>query len=882
MAQTALVAGWDFQTTTNGGTAAVVATSAPVNAKSVYLAGFGPQAGTAAIYLDGTNGSSAWVTTLTSNETNGVTGSGNTVNVGTTGFSPTSTSPAALGFVAAGPSAGPYAANGKAIVFALSMTNFKTLSITYANYRSGTGFASQLWEYATSPTGPWLPVTGTVATSTITTTSTPALPAASSFGLVTVPTFSGLDNVTTAYFRITFSGATGNAGTTRLDNIQFNATPTLYYSKPSGDLSLAASYASNSDGTGVSPNDLNGSGVGATYQLAGRGTNGYLLTSDVSIGTALYIQGGITLDLGGKTLTVGTLNTTGTLTGSNTSSLVINTAAPTLLFASGKEQLLNFTLGSGATVTLASALNITSSASGVGVVTLGAGSTLNTGGYLVLNSTLSGTAQIAALGAGAAINGNATAERYLSDKRAWRLITPSVYSTQSINNSWQEGAASSGQADPHPGYGTYMIGGSTANGYDYAGISGSLLAYNGTAFNSVPNTITKVLSTEPGYFLFSTGSRSINPSTDHSSTVLRSNGIVVTGTQTANIAASGYTLVGNPYPAPVDFANVTKSGTVADQFYTWDATIGTYGAYVLIYKSGATYATTNNSSTLNNIVPAGAAIFANTNGTAGTLTINESSKATGTLTGPFNNFSTSIAAATHDLRVNLTDAGSNTVDAAIASFAPGYSNQVDNSDALKLSNFYENISLARSGKLLVLERRSDIVSKDTIFIQLSGVKAITYKLQINPNDFNAPSGMTAYLEDAFLHTSTKLDLGNISTIAFSTTADSTSYKNRFQITFAAASPTTAAISKISHVGASVVAYPNPAVQKQINLSFDGLPAGSYNITVMNNFGQVMQKSNMAYNGTTTNKLLSADYSTGMYTVNIQSVGYNQSIKVIVP
>jgi hypothetical protein len=139
--------------------------------------------------------------------------------------------------------------------------------------------------------------------------------------------------------------------------------------------------------------------------------------------------------------------------------------------------------------------------------------------------------------------------------------------------------------------------------------------------------------------------------------------------------------------------------------------------------------------------------------------------------------------------------------------------------------------------------------------------------------------MTASLVDAYLHTSTILDLTHMSNIPFNASADTASYKNRFKITF---SPTLNTVMiKTPVEGARIIAYPNPATGKQINLTFDGMPLGSYNITVSNTFGQIMQKSSMVYNGSTSSKTLSADYTTGVYTVNIQSASYNQAIKVIV-
>ena len=70
-----LIAGWDFQTTTTGGTAAAVSPATP----KVYNANFG--SGT--IYFDGTNNSSSWfvpVTGSTNTELNSF--GGTAVNAG--------------------------------------------------------------------------------------------------------------------------------------------------------------------------------------------------------------------------------------------------------------------------------------------------------------------------------------------------------------------------------------------------------------------------------------------------------------------------------------------------------------------------------------------------------------------------------------------------------------------------------------------------------------------------------------------------------------------------------------------------------------------------------------------------------------------------------
>lgn len=195
-----LVAGWDFQTTTTGGTPVAASPSTP----TLYQANFG--AGT--LYLDGSNGSSLWNSAASNTELNAFTGSA-TVNIAP-GFS-TTTGTGALALVAGGSSATGFAANGKSAVFVVDMSGKRDLTVSYATQRASTGFTTQDWAYSTDGTN-W------VALQSVTGTAIPT-----SFAAVTLGKATGLDDVSTAYLRMTVSGATTTAGNVRLDNMQFNA-----------------------------------------------------------------------------------------------------------------------------------------------------------------------------------------------------------------------------------------------------------------------------------------------------------------------------------------------------------------------------------------------------------------------------------------------------------------------------------------------------------------------------------------------------------------------------------------------------------------------------------------------------------------------------------
>ncbi len=134
-----LVAGWDFQTTTNGGTATAASPATP----KVYVANFG----TGTIYFDGTNGSSTWFVPAsgsTNTELNAF--SGTAINAGT-GFSTTTTGAASLTIVGGASQA----ANGKYAIFSFSMSGYVNLVVSYASQRTASGFTSHTWDALTPP-----------------------------------------------------------------------------------------------------------------------------------------------------------------------------------------------------------------------------------------------------------------------------------------------------------------------------------------------------------------------------------------------------------------------------------------------------------------------------------------------------------------------------------------------------------------------------------------------------------------------------------------------------------------------------------------------------------------------------------------------------------
>ncbi len=104
-------------------------------------------------------------------------------------------------------------ANGKALIFSFSMLGYQDLVVSFATRGTSTGFNTHDWSWSTDGIS-FTPLAGNTAV-----TATAFEIKSIDFSLA-----SGLANATSAYLKLTVSGATSTSGNNRLDNIQFNAT----------------------------------------------------------------------------------------------------------------------------------------------------------------------------------------------------------------------------------------------------------------------------------------------------------------------------------------------------------------------------------------------------------------------------------------------------------------------------------------------------------------------------------------------------------------------------------------------------------------------------------------------------------------------------------
>jgi len=587
-----------------------------------------------------------------------------------------------------------------------------------------------------------------------------------------------------------------------LSNAAVIVPDTLLFSKSAGNLNLLSTWGVNTDGSGSQPADF--TRPEHTFELANQ--SNAATGADLTIAGTLSLLDAIATITPGTTLNAGRIlrNGTGTLAGSATSSLTVN-GVSSLSFATGS-QVLKHLLVAGGTSTLNTNLDITAG-NAAGSLVVSTGATLITSDSLRLKSDLNGTAIIG--NSGGTITGNATIERYMPARRAWRLMAAPITTANapSINQAWQEGAASS-TSDPAPGFGTHITGGTAANGFDQSPNNASNLKYyDGTNFLPVSNTLTTPVTQYPGYFFFVRGNRSYSILTTATTTtplptVIRAKGNVYQGTQPAKaVAATGFTLIGNPYACPIDFgAVVSASINIKNRFTVWDPSLGGsngVGAYVSIDWSGSAYTFTPSAPSITSIIQSGQAFFVQSNDSInpGSLGINESHKTSVTSNTPFGKVADGIPITPIDpdlgnapdpsivinLQIREPDSTLALADGVLSHYNAAYDNWINKGDALKFGNIKENLGIATPTNTLSIERRKLPLESDTMKLTFTGIKNLHYQFNIELQYF-ASTGMQPILYDKYLNKKTILN--TITKYPFDITGDACSTAaDRFEVIF---------------------------------------------------------------------------------------------------
>jgi hypothetical protein len=392
--------------------------------------------------------------------------------------------------------------------------------------------------------------------------------------------------------------------------------------------------------------------------------------------------------------------------------------------------------------------------------------TLNTGD-VIMRSSAARTSYVKNLGLTIpTINYNTTyrfvVERYLFPRKSWRfLATPiTVGSSPTITNAWREGAVSLLST----GYGTQITGPASYIGMDTYTQRGSIKSYNSTldTWVEVTNTANPLVN-NTGYMIFVRGDRAVPILGAAGATNLRIKGQIRTGPQSFAVAANKFQSVGNPFAARIDFRTMVKSN-IANAFTVWNPNSpGMYnvGAYETYIWNGTNYA---RGAAVRNTIESGEAFFIqNNSASAGSLTVAEADKGTGSamvsragITIP----TLEVSLLTYDQNDSLYHA-----DYAIVNFGNNYTNAINNDDVRKMLNTADNLSIRSNATNLVADRRPFVNSGDSIELILSGARVAKYQFEIDPSVLGNLN-LSAFLKDKFLLTETAISLTDVTNIPF--------------------------------------------------------------------------------------------------------------------
>lgn len=362
-----------------------------------------------------------------------------------------------------------------------------------------------------------------------------------------------------------------------------------------------------------------------------------------------------------------------------------------------------------------------------------------------------GTAQVGDLSAGT-FNGNVVYQRYVDGFTQWRTIGCPISGSKTIAD-WDATIYTSGftgaDSDPDAFTSIYTY---DATGQAYAPVGnetdiisaddGTLdgkgfLAYIG---NTAPGTVMS-----PGITLTNTGA-------------------IISGTKTPAVK-TGYNLLANPYPAPINFSNFETTNTAvlsAKQYSVFDYYTGGFD----VWDKSLGWSTNGRQ---NGVIANGAAFFIKA-GSNTTVTFNESHKDA----SPDGNFLKLAQNPFKKMRLTISSTTATPyTNSMLLAFSPISSDNYNNEDAKPMSQLAANSptisSYSADGQKLVINKMGDLTKPYDILVRATVGVTGTYTIKAD-SLINEITGCVV-LEDKLTGTQTDLKAGNSYTFSISDTTN---------------------------------------------------------------------------------------------------------------
>ncbi len=495
----------------------------------------------------------------------------------------------------------------------------------------------------------------------------------------------------------------------------------------------------------------------------------------------------------------------------------------------------------------------------------GAGNLVLGGNALTLLASASGTALAVNSGTGSVV-GTATVQSYIDGSAnagtGYRHYSAPVSNTTvadlqtssyvPVVNGAYNTSATPVTTQPFP----------TVFGYDQARLATT--ANNLAAFDKgwySPANLSEVLRPGQGYTV-NLGAKQI---VDFQGT-LGNNSLTVNLARNAGATApdAGWALVGNPYPAPLDYSLVDAADrpNLDAAIYVYQSS-GPYAGNYRSYVNGQSTTGTNNP-----LLAIGQGFFVRVSQgqTSGSLTFRNAQRVTSYAAAQQVTFQRLSASAQPTLRLTL--AGRGLTDGWVTYAAAGATPAFDGSfDAAKLPNSTGlNLSSGRGSGQLAIDGQPAFTAATVLPLAVGVPAAGTYTLTTAALD-NLPAGLVAYLRDEQTGTLTALSAGTSYPFSVSAT-QAQALLRRFTVQFAPATPLATTPAALA---AAVTLYPNPA-HEQVTVALPALPGTSrVQAELLIALGQVVQRQAVTLAGSgTTFVLPTLGLASGVYVVRLRA------------
>lgn len=505
-------------------------------------------------------------------------------------------------------------------------------------------------------------------------------------------------------------------------------------------------------------------------------------------------------------------------------------------------------------------------------------------GELIFKSSSAGNGELGYVSSTSIITGDATVERYMTDKRSYRMISSAVTTTTPIHANWQEGATSNTD-DPNPGYGTHITGTTTdqTNGFDATQTGNpSLFTLDSPTqtWTPIPNTDVTTLHAGTPYLIFARGSRNVDlmDNASFSETTLRAKGKLTKGTAVQLFTTSGanqFVMFGNPYQSCINLSSVFQGAiNINTNFYiAYDPTIGDSGGYVPVSLPGGINMMNSSANQFLQPGHGGQAVALSAGNSV--IAFSEYDKSAGNFTS--NNFRGTSQGFENLLKIQLYtqenfNRNGQVHDGIGIIFNSDYNQTKANlRNVIKIMNPMENLGIVENDQKLAMQFRAMPEDGDEFDLYSTGYSHSNYVLKVS---IEGLEGNNFYLEDAYTEARILISSRELNH-EFNITDDLSKATDRFRIvTESSLGMETDADYRNLRI------YPNPVPQNYFYLESAHLSGKIGRVSIYDISGRNVLNEQISFENASTKISFNSGITPGLYLVKVNILGEETTFKIV--